>query len=295
MPFLVHAQKGYVQTATIKGRSNAIDTIVKKKTELSFGKVFPNNYKREESVVQILRPYRVSEMINPTNRSHPLYRARMKNADETLNTAKSDIAKRMKASKTIRERLSQVNIFNETDLNAVKFIYLPMYALTANIADFKNGENIAKYYTLGLGGFKYLMLRDNKLIGYLDYYVESDQKTAFFLARPREVEIVDQLLKLGKTPVGFGRTISTEIKYVGAGNGYMLGYVEQGHIVFVYYQESIVQQSGFDSNVSPDPRFYKFYTTETAESFFSGSDNRSTINSWLDATVDNLKKYPKRH
>ncbi|MOA68499.1 hypothetical protein D3C78_1961430 [compost metagenome] len=72
----------------------------------------------------------------------------------------------------------------------------------------------------------------------------------------------------------------------------MFGYIEQKHLVFSYYEEGAVQKVGADAYVVPDPRFHKEYTLKTAESFFSRNSGRSTINEWLERTVNSLKSRP---
>lgn len=143
-----------IQTTTIKGRGNAMDTIITKKNELSFNKTYLNSYKRDEAVVEALKPYLVSDMVTPGNYSHPAYLARIKEAKEKLPLAKADLLARMKSSQNIREKMSKINITNETDLNTISFVYTPVYYPTPNIVFFKNGDNIAKYYNLARGGAK---------------------------------------------------------------------------------------------------------------------------------------------
>lgn len=87
-----------VQTVTVKGRGSALDTVITKKTELAFNKSFPNNYKRDESVVQALRPYLVSEILDPRNHSDRLYLDHVKDAREKLPEAKAALFQRLKTS-----------------------------------------------------------------------------------------------------------------------------------------------------------------------------------------------------
>jgi|GEM_PF-1950317 len=290
-----YGQSGKVQTTTIKGRGNALDTVITSKTELSFNKTFPNNYKKDESVVQAVRPYLVLETVDPTNRSHPLYLERVRDGQEKLSLAKIELLKFMKASSSVRERLAKFDITSEADLNSITFVHIPMYYITPNIVFFKNGENIAKYYNLAGLGLKYLALRNNRLLGYLDFYEsKSGFKSDFIPALRPAVESYNQIIKMGKTPIALRQSIYTvNSKNAGAGgHPNMFGYVNQGHLVFSYYKEGIVQKVGTDANVAPDPHFHKEYTLKTAESFFSGTGSRSTINQWLDNTVSNLKSRP---
>lgn len=285
-----YGQQGYTQTATIKGRGNAPDTIVRKKTELSFNKTFNNNYKREESIVQALRPYMVSDIVNPTNVTHPVYLQRARDARETLPQAKAELIEVMKKGVTSKELMARVGIVNEADLNAIKFVFLPVYYITPNIVFFKNGDNIAKYYNLGTGAMKYLMLRNDEPVGYLDFWKNrSAFKSTFYRISPNELESYRKIVKLGKKPVGIRQSIFTDPDQAGGESVFPFGYVEQGHLVFSYYEEGVIQQAGIDQHVAPNPRFCKTYTLETAESFFSGSGNHSIISTWLESTVNHLK------
>lgn len=288
-----YGQNGTVQTIIINGRGSALDTVITKEVELSFNKTFPNNYKRDESVVRVLRPYLVSDIVDPTNRSHPLYLEQVRDAREKLPLAKSELLEHMKASRSYRERMAGFNIANETDLNSITFVHIPVYYLAPNIVFFRNGENIAKYYNLGRGGLKYLAFRNNKLVGYLDFYNnKSNFKSDFIRIHLYEKESYNQIIKLGKIPFGLKQGISEDPKIVSGGHVNMFGYIEQEHLVFSYYEEGVVQKVGADAYVAPDPRFRKEYTLKTAESFFSGSGSRSTINRWLDNTVNSLKSRP---
>ncbi|TKC06955.1 hypothetical protein [Pedobacter frigoris] len=284
-----------VRIDTIKGRGGALDTVITRKTKLSFDTNFPNNYKRDESVVQALSPYLVSEIVDPTNRSHPFYLERARDAREKLPLAKAELLKRMKGNSDDRARMAKLDINSEGDLNSITFVHVPMYYITPNIVFFKNGENIAKYYNLAGLGLKYLALRNNRLLGYLDFYEnKSGFKSNFIPALRLSVESYNQITKLGKTPIAFTQDIyAVDSKNAGAGgHPNVFGYVDQGHLVFSYYSEGIVKKVGTDAHVAPDPRFYKEYTLKTAEAFFSGSGSRSTINRWLDNTVSTLKSRP---
>lgn len=289
------ADQQSIRMDTIKGRGNALDTVITKETELSFNKTFPNNYKRNESFVQALRPYLVSDIIDPTNRSHPFYLELVRDAREKLPLAKSELLEFMKASSGVRERLARFNITSEADLNSITFVHIPMYYITPNIVFFKNGENIAKYYNLAGVGLKYLAFRNNRLLGYLDFYEsKSGFKSDFIPALRPSVESYNQIIKMGKTPIALRQSIYTiNSKNAGAGgHPNVFGYVDQGHLVFSYYSEGIVQKVGTDVYVAPNPRFHKEYSLKTAESFFSGTGNRSTINRWLDNAVNSLKSKP---
>lgn len=278
-----------VQTTRIKGQGNAIDTIIKKKIELSFNKFFPNNYKRDDSVLQSLRPYFVSQIVDPTNLSHHLYLDRVEVAQKKLSAAKANLLERMNASRGIREKLAKVGIANKADLNSITFVYIPVYYLTPNIVFFKNGENIAKYYNLGRGNLLYLMLRNHMPIGYLNFHSnDSDFKSYFFPMHLNDTESYIQTIKMGKIPIGIAHGISLDEKAIGSIS--MFGYVDQGHIVFSYYEEGGLQNIGMDGYVDPDPRFIKAYTLETAESFFFEGGGNSIINQWLENTVNSLKK-----
>jgi len=218
-----YGQKENIQTTTIKGQGNAPDTVITRKTELLFGKTYPNNYKRDEIAVQVLRPYLVSDIVNPANQSHPRYLDRTKEAREILPEAKAGLLALMKVSSTTREFLAKINIVNEADLQAITFAYIPVYYPTPDIVFFKNGENIAKYYNLGRGALKYLMLRNNMLVGFLNYNPDYPySKSQFFPVRPPDLASYNQIIKLGKTPIGLKQSISLDQKYVGGDGVHML-------------------------------------------------------------------------
>ncbi len=279
---------------TIKGSGNAMDTIITIKTERSFGKTFLDNHKIDEAYVKALKPYLVSDIVDPTNRSHPRYRQRLREARQTLPLAKADILQRMKVAPTVKERMAKANIHNEADLDSVNFVYLPVYYLTPNVVYFKKGENIAKYHNLGIGGFKYLMLRNNKLIGSLYFYQNNYFKSDFSPMRLHEGESFDQIIKLGKTPIGLDPSVRSDPTTIGAGGGCMFGFLEQEHLVFSYYEEGIADRIGLDGYLAPNPRYYKNYIIETAEFFLSVGGNGSLINSWLKNEVNKLKNRPPR-
>jgi len=286
-----YGQNADIQTTTVKGQGNAMDTIITRTTYLSFGESLPNNYKRDESMVQALRPYLVADIADPSNLTDPIYLAHIKDAREKLPLAKAELLDLMKASKSYAERMAKFNITNEADLNSITFVHIPRYYITPNIVSFKNGENIAKYYNLAGSGLQYLAFRNNRLFGYLDFNEKKSRfKSEFIPALRPIVEAYDQIVKLGKTPIALNTGVSTDPKNVGAGGHvHMFGYVDQGHLVFSYCEEGVIQKAGTDAYVAPDPHFYKKYTLETAESFFSGDGSRSTIKHWLDNAVNSLK------
>ncbi|TKC06956.1 hypothetical protein [Pedobacter frigoris] len=284
------ADQQSIRMDTIKGWGGALDTVITRKTELSFNKIFPNNYKKDKSVLKALRPYLVSDIVDPTNHSHPFYLERLKNAKEKLPLAKSELLELMKASPDYRQKMAKFNITSEADLNSINFVHVPMYYITPNIVFFKNGENIAKYYNLGRGGLKYLAFKNNRLLGYLDFYEKrSSFKSEFIPALQPSVESYNQIIKMGETPIALNQSISKDPKNVGGGGHvHMFGYVDQEHLIFSYYSEGVVKKVATDAYVAPDPRFHKEYTLQTAEAFFSGSGSRSTLSRWLDNTISTL-------
>ena len=285
-----YSQKGDVRTTTIKEQGNALDTVVTVETDLSFNRTFPNNYKKDESVVQALRPYLVSEIVDPINHSHPLYLERARDGIEKLSTAKTELLEFMKVNRSLRERLARFKIGTEADLNAVTFVPVPRYYLTANIVYFENGENVAKYYNLAEVGHQYLAFRNNRLFGYLDFNEgKSKFKSDFIPAHRIAVESYNQIVKLGKTPITLNQGISKSPKNVRAGgHPHVFGYLDQGQLIFSYYEESVVQKVGTDAYVAPEPRFRKVYTLKTAEAFFFGNGSQSLINQWLERSVSTL-------
>ncbi len=290
-----YGQKGYTQTAFIKGRGNSLDTIIRKKTEVSFNRSFTNNYKSDGSNVQALRPYIVSDIVNPNNTTHPLYRDRVNDAKAMFPQAKAKLIEVMNKGMIAKELMAKVGIFNEAGINAINFVFLPVYYITPNIVFYKPGENFAKYYNLGTGATKYLMLRNNEPVGYLDFYKSnSDFKSSFYRISQNELESYKAVLKSGKKPIGIRQSIFTDPDEGGGESVNCFGYVEQGHLVLSFYEEGIVKQVGADQSQKANPLFQKSYTIQTAESFFSGSGNGSIISSWLKNTVGNLKNRPPR-
>lgn len=281
-----YSQNSKILTTTIKGRGNALDTVITRKTELSFNKRFPNNYKRKESVVQTLRPYLVSEIVDPRNHSNPIYSNHLKNAREKLPEAKAALLQHIKTSSSYKEHMNKYNIANEGDLNSITFVHIPMYYITPNIVFFQNSENVAKYYNLGTGGLKYLMLKNNRLIGYLDFY---NGKSIFREIPNLLEESYYQIKRLGKNPIMLSQSVSTSDpkKIIGGLN--MFGYVDQGHLIFSLYEEGALQknESGLNKRV-----FRKDYVLQTAGSFLSETQGSSTIQQWLNAKVNSLSKRP---
>lgn len=286
------ADQQSIHIDTIKGRGGALDTVITRKNGLSFNKIFPNNYKKDKAVVRALRPYLVSDIVDPTNHSHPFYLKRIKDAREKLPLAKAELLKLIKTSSDYRQRMANFNINNEADLNLITFVHVPRYYITPNIVFFKNGENIAKYYNLAQVGHQYLAFRDNRLFGYLDFYENTSGYKSYFIPALRPVlESYNHIIKLGKTPIALTQSIYT-VNSKNAGSGghpHMFGYVDQGHLVFSHYSEGIVKKVGTDAYVAPDPRFYKEYTIQTAESFFSGSGSRSLLSLWLERSANGLE------
>lgn len=214
-----YGQNADIQTTTVKGQGNAMDTIITRTTYLSFGESLPNNYKRDESMVQGLRPYLVADIADPSNLTHPIFLAQIKDAREKLPLAKAELLDLMKASKSYTERMTKFGIANDADLNSITFVHIPVYYITPNIVLFKNGENIAKYYNLAGTGLKYLAFRDKQLIGYLDFYEHKNRfKSEFIPALPPAKESYNQVVAMGKRPIALLQSIyAAEQKNVGAG------------------------------------------------------------------------------
>ncbi|TKC06960.1 hypothetical protein [Pedobacter frigoris] len=281
-----YGQKGKVQTTTIKGRGNALDTVVTRKTELSFNKNFPNSYKKKESVVQTLRPYLVSEIVDPRNHSHPIYSNHVRDAREKLPEAKAALLQHIKTSSSYKEYMNKYNIASEADLNSITFVHIPMYYITPNIVFFQNSENVAKYYNLGTGGLKYLMLKNNSLIGYLDFY---NSKSVFREIPKLLTESYYQIKRLGKSPIMLSQSISTSDpkKIIGGIN--MFGYVDQGHLIFSMYEEGTLQKN---ESILKKRVFRKDYVLQTAGSFLSDEQGAPAIQQWLNTKINSLKKRP---
>lgn len=268
-----------VEVVTVKGRGNALDTVITKKTELAFNKTFPNNYKRDESVVQALRPYLVSEVLDPRNHSDQLYLDHVKDAREKLPEAKSALFQHLKTS-SYREYMNKYNIGNEADLNLITFVHIPMYYITPNIVFFQNKDNVAKYYNLGTGGLKYLMIKNDTLIGYLDFY---NNKSIFRKIPNALAQSYYQIKRLGKAPIILSQSVSTADpkKIIGGIN--MFGYVDEGHLIYSVYEEGIVQENGAGQKKQV---YRKDYVLQTAESFLAEKQGNSTIKQWLNTKVN---------
>lgn len=298
--FLLLAAYGHGQTGktdqeniridTIKGSGNKLDTIITRKTEFSFNKTFPNNYKRDETVVQALRPYMVSEIVDPGNQSHPIYLGHLSEARQRLPEARLALLQCIKTGKMSREYMSKYNLANETDLNSITFLHIPVYYVTPNVALFQIGENVAKYYNLAIGGFTYLMFRNNRLVGYLN----------FFNGNSNIVWMPDfitggytQIKKLGKKPIVLNLEVHTTNPKSTKGHINLFGYMDHGHLIYSRYDEGIIKKVAMDAVAEPYAFFKKSYTLETAESFLFGNQSGPpTINRWLDNAVNRLKSIP---
>ena len=276
-----------VKESTVKGRGNALDTIVRRKTALSVNSTYQIKYTRDERIANLFSPYLVKDIVSPGDHSHSVYLRRVKEAMEILPKAKSELVKRMKTSSTFKERLEQLNINNEADINSINFVHFPVYYVTPNVVNFRDGENFANYYNLSRGILKYLMLRNNKLIGFLDVNNDKGNFTVATIAiHPFELESYNEIVRLGKVPIGIKQSVSTSDK-VGAGHIKTFGYMDQGHLVLSLYSQATVKNIG---GVASEPVFIKFYSLETAEHFFSGKNGSSPITSWLENYAKNLEK-----
>ncbi|WP_443937951.1 hypothetical protein [Pedobacter sp. MW01-1-1] len=297
---LLPISKSYsqTQTTTIKGNGKSIDTIITRKKELNFNKAYPDNFNPKNEDIQALRPYFVKDMVKPNDLSHPQYIASIKEAKARLPEAKTLLSKWLE-SNLFKERLAKMQIYTENDLNTITFTYLPIYYVTPNIVSYKNGANIINYYNLGTGGFKYLALRNNKLIGFLDFYPNNiDTKIVFYAVRQQELQSYNQVIQLGKLPIGLSQTIGSGSNSAGGGGFDKFGYVEQGHLVLSYYEEYKLINAGADGYVPPNPRIRKEYVIETVESFCTRNDGRSLINSWVENAVtyiNYIKRYPPKN
>jgi len=297
--FLLLAAYGHGQTGrigqenvridTIKGRGNALDTVIRRKTDLSFNKTFPSNYKRDESVVETLRPYLVSDIVDPGDQWHPFYLGHLREARQRLPEARLALLQCIKTGKMSREYMSKHSLANEADLNSITFLHIPVYYVTPNVALFQIGENVAKYYNLATGGFTYLMFRNNRLVGYLNFY----NGTSNIVWMPNFITGgYTQIKKLGKKPIVLNLEVHTTNSKSTKGHINLFGYMDHGHLIYSLYDEGIIKNVAMDAIAEPYTFFLKSYTLETAESFLFGNPSRSTINQWLENAVNRLKSRP---
>lgn len=290
---------GYCQTAkseqnntrinTITGRGNAPDTIIEKKTELSFNKIYPTNYKPDDSIVQVLRPHLVAQIVAPNDHSNSVYIDHVRNAKEKLPEAKSALLQQIKTSSSFKEYMRKFNINDDSDINSVSYLHICMYYITPNIVFYKRGETVAKYYNLTTGGIQYLMFKNNKPIGLLGFYNGKSTVTQLPNAL---AESYAQIKRMGKTPIGLSQSISTTDpkKMIGGMNAF--GYVDHGHLVFSFYEEGLLKQVGYGVN---NTTFQKIYTLEIAESIVSRGIGSSAIQQWVESAVNYIKKYPSEN
>ncbi|TKC09689.1 hypothetical protein [Pedobacter frigoris] len=291
---------GYAQTRTdsqpkeqvirIKGKGNAMDTVIRRKAELSVPKSFRSNYTRDESVVQVLRPRLVQQIVDPGNHSHPIYLEHMADGRQKLPEVKQGLLRAIETDSSKRRHMAIQNIADEADLNAITFMHIPVYYLTPNVVFYQDGENVAKYYNLATGALKYLMLRNNTLIGYLSFI---NGKSYVAWMPGFTTGGYDQIEKLGKNPVVLDLGIGTLEQKKMSGGINLFGYMEQGQLIYSSCDEAAIRLIPTDAIIiNPDTYYRKYYALETAESFLFGRERGGlpTIQRWLEDAVNKLNK-----
>ncbi|WEK18519.1 MAG: hypothetical protein P0Y49_17150 [Candidatus Pedobacter colombiensis] len=189
------------------------------------------------------------------------------------------------AKESWKKKLLKHSGGDSLNLKKYTIVHLPVYYLTPNIALFKDGENIAKYYNLETGRLKYAIVKNGTLFGLIDYY---NGETKLIPVSKADSIGYSEIIKLEKTPIAFKNFIAKDPNNVG-GKIEMFGYLLDDHIIFSMYYE---QERGQELPEKVDKTtFIKTYRMELAESFYSSEKEYPIIKQFIDSSYESLRHF----
>ncbi|RXK83261.1 hypothetical protein [Filimonas effusa] len=261
--------------------------VITRNIDTAIGKIYPNAYKKQDSVVGFYQTYFVNDLVKPGDINHPVYQSFMKKAEVQAPEVKAKIAESLKKEKGVkRSMLGTLEYL--TDVSDYTFQAIPVYYIVPNIVMYDTGVNAAEYYNLDTSKVLYVVLKGRQLVG-------TALKSPVSGYRLLDTSVSDSvaygaIAAMGKQPVGFQQRIALDPAGVGGARD-IFGYVKSGHLFFYYYEE---YPGARETNGKVDYSSVNVnHTLLPAEAYFAGNSNICVLQGLIDSHYNAQKRLRK--
>lgn len=262
--------------------SVTVDSVVTRVRELSYSKEYINSYKAIAFDEANLKPHFIPDINSPLDRNSDKLKSLFDNKDETIKEIKKSL---LQANKNpLAQKRMSVVFRDSLELQKLRFEQIPVYYLTANIYNFKQGENIAKYFNLQTNRKTFLAFNGKNLISLVDYY----NKVARLIIPNRHLkENFIEISSISAQPIGIDLFIYDNPERTAA-NIFMWGAVVNDKLVFAFLDEmnkTIPVSAGKTEN-----KYEKEFTLTLADAFFARENGYNIIQQFLDRQIEYYKR-----
>jgi hypothetical protein len=242
------------------------------------------SYQRDPEILNILKPYFNKDICPPGDTKNPVYKAFMSKGKSmeglVLDKLEARLRRDSNGVKEITKRLGNIN-----ELKNCQVKQIPMYYLTPNVAQYQKGESITQYYTLDTTVFKFLVVKDGKLITLV---MKDEQFWRRYDRAPKDTLAYEKLMQLKKEPIGFD-----VFMYVGkySASPEQLGFMSGNRIIFADCVSRSYRRQLIGGPETITQIFEEGCAIQSAEAYFLEEKNHlPRLQSFLKATYDSLKR-----
>lgn len=250
-------------------KSQSSDTIVKIRVDTASDMKGRRKYVRQQSIIDSFSPFFVKDMVRPGDLNHAGYKRYLVKGNNQLEKAKMGLLQKINK---YPEYLAKLNLKNVDELKDCKLVVLPVYYLTYNIASYNNESNFSSFFNLDTTVVTYRLIRNNKLLGIIKYengeiYLRKSFSTSDSLT-------YNKIIAMHKEPLGFISGILLDDMWRSNTPYINLGFMSNGHIIFVSCSEHNYTQFNVGSAVGK-PVYIKQCKINNDEAYYLGSDSTS--------------------
>jgi hypothetical protein len=193
----ISVPSGSIQRQTI--HENSLDT------SRSLDEI-KTSYQRDPEILNTLKPYFKKDICPPGDTKNPVYKAFMSKGKSmeglVLDKLEARLRRDSNGVKEITKRLGNIN-----ELKNCRVKQIPIYYLTANVAQYQKGESVTQYFTLDTTVYKFLVVKGGELITMAGNNKGMWRRYEVF---PKDTLAYERLTQLGKEPIGFNLELNID-------------------------------------------------------------------------------------
>jgi hypothetical protein len=144
-----------------------VDTLVKTNVDTVNDMKHRHPYIRQQEIVNSFSGHYVKDVAQPGNTNHHSYKEYVAKGNSLMQAAKKTLMERFQ--KYPNQMSSWLKLKNANEINDCKFIVMPVYYLTHNIASYNNEASLTPFFNLDTSAITYRLVKENKLVGIITY------------------------------------------------------------------------------------------------------------------------------
>lgn len=228
-------------------------------------KNFNFSYAADTAIINILKPYFVKGLCNPGNVTSQSYLSFRQRAKYQLDT----ILKYINIKSHIDSSYIHKKTKNLKDLDGCSFESVPLYFLSPNIAAYKPGENIAKYFTLDTVNYLFKVKKDGEAIAII--YRNSANKIDFLTNSGVDTAFENSFRYCTDTLQQIPFFLNTQISVDGSGFGFLhCAYIKKNKLYTIDYLPG--RYNRFENGKLVREIFHKAYVLSSIEWYYINTD-----------------------